>query len=691
MSAEIVEAIKYIVQKSKYFEKLKNNEGFLFNEIVKISKEEIENIKNFYGKGEIEKVRKLRYEIAKSIIDEKFNIEKFKMIKAKVASEYEKDIFRSWKNPFSILYVFFFNSIKAKVDLELEKTSNYFLENIEEEFKVKITNFDGGQNFGATSCWIAYYNPKYKSQSESYQYALDFNITDLHYGIYEHKTKNHIEKHNFTENDIDENLIKNIVLDFENKKNIVLETNTNLILDRKGENENNKIYSLNQILFGPPGTGKTYNTINKALEIIEGKSKEELDKEEREELKKRFDEYKKGGQIEMITFHQSYGYEEFVEGIKAITNENDEILYQNEDGIFKKKSNLAKKNYINSLDGIERIKDFDIVFKEEILDKLEEKLKIKTSRTYFNITDINLTTIHFDKATGKSEHSLSIKTLKKMYDKRENDMIKGGMSTYYESVLKILLEKSKIIKKEKTDSKNYVLIIDEINRGNISKIFGELITLIEENKRIGNKEELKITLPYSGEEFGIPKNLYIIGTMNTADRSIALMDTALRRRFEFIEMMPKAEILNENIGGINLQKLLEKINQRIEYLYDRDHTIGHAYFMNIATKKDLDKIMKNKIIPLMQEYFYDDWEKIQIVLGDHKKQLEKQDILKSEIERYQFIVSKEIKEKDILGFEHPDIENESVKYNINNEFTKESYIKIYGEYPKIEKEKEQNE
>ena len=209
-------------------------------------------------------------------------------------------------------------------------------------------------------------------------------------------------------------------------------------------------------------------------------------------------------------------------------------------------------------------------------------------------------------------------------------------------------------------SKNYVLIIDEINRGNISKIFGELITLIEPSKRLGADDEIMVELPYSKEKFGVPSNLYIIGTTNTADRSIALMDTALRRRFEFVEMMPEYNNLKE-VAGIDIGQMLKTINERIEYLYDRDHTIGHAYFIDVVDMDMLANIFKKKILPLLQEYFYDDWEKIRLVLGDS-----------------QFI--KEKKPSSCLFKSGTDYINDKILYEIDKEafYDKQNYLKIYN-------------
>ena len=453
--------------------------------------------------------------------------------------------------------------------------------------------------------------------------------------------------------DEDTNYIENIL----NNKNIK-SINTNI--GKTMPNSTQK-QAPNQILYGSPGTGKTYNTINKAIEIIDSEFYQQ-NKDNREALKERLEEYKKAGQIEFITFHQSFSYEEFVEGIKAETSE-DNISYEVKSGVFKKLSNKSLQNFNQSNENIKNKKDFEIVFKELILDKLkdDEKLEIRMKKSSFFIKEVDENKISFDKSGGESQHVLLIKNLKNMYEAEENKIIIGGLSQYYNPLLEYLLKNSEIKNTDKEPLKNYILIIDEINRGNISKIFGELITLIEPSKRVGADEEIRLKLPYSQELFGVPSNLYIIGTMNTADRSIALMDTALRRRFHFEEMMPNSSLLeNLVVDGIKIDNLLETINKRVEYLYDRDHTIGHAYFMsleNLETKEDkkaeLENIFRNKIIPLLQEYFYDDWEKVRLVLGDGfvEKIEVKSDIFDEDI----------IKDSEYL-------EEEKFIYNIKKEF-----------------------
>ncbi|MCT7496749.1 McrB family protein [Aliarcobacter cryaerophilus] len=462
----------------------------------------------------------------------------------------------------------------------------------------------------------------------------------------------------------------------------------NFLENKSLEVENIKIIkstqkqALNQILYGSPGTGKTFNTINKAIEIIDSDFYQQ-NKYNREALKEKFEEYKKAGQIEFITFHQSFSYEEFVEGIKAIPagkdgNENGEdMIYDVVDGIFKKLSKEALANFITSnksnilkkrfkLDAKSLNIQADLLQEDDNTYKLLKGSKIRKEAVpsfhkynYSKLRDIFLEKAIFD--TSKESDEFFI--LKEDYIfqslSASSSVVLGKMSNGLSDWKEVLDDN--LSKKENKNIKNYILIIDEINRGNISKIFGELITLIEPSKRIGANEEIRLKLPYSGDDFGVPSNLYIIGTMNTADRSIALMDTALRRRFHFEEMMPNPSLLEKfEVDGVKIDKLLKKINKRVEYLYDRDHTIGHAYFMsleNLETKEDkkaeLENIFRNKIIPLLQEYFYDDWEKVRLVLGDGfvEKIEVKSDIFDEEL----------IKDSEYL-------EEEKFIYNIKKEF-----------------------
>ncbi len=271
----------------------------------------------------------------------------------------------------------------------------------------------------------------------------------------------------------------------------------------------------NLILYGPPGTGKTWHTVDKALEILDSKFYK-ANKLNRTALKQRFNELQKEKRIGFVTFHQSFSYEDFVEGLRASTK-NGQIRYKIEDGLFKRMCTNAGKQ----------------------------------------------------------------------------------------------------------PDESWVLIIDEINRGNIANILGELITLIEPSKRAGASDALATTLPYSKEPFSVPANLHIIGTMNTADRSLTPLDTALRRRFEFEAMLPKAKLLEGiEIDGVNIRKMLEVINSRIELLLNQERTLGHSFFLPLGKSPDLGtlkRIFKNHILPLLEEYFFEDWSRIRKVLGDDRK------------------------------------------------------------------------
>ena len=266
-------------------------------------------------------------------------------------------------------------------------------------------------------------------------------------------------------------------------------------------------HPLNTILYGPPGTGKTYATVRRCVEICGGQSGQSD-----EDCRARYGELLDKGRVKFITFHQSYAYEDFIEGIRPVLEEEGDIAYKMHSGIF--------------------------------------KCVVET-------------------ANSQSEE-------------------------------------------------NFVLIIDEINRGDIAKIFGELITLIEPSRRIGSKiDETYVTLPYSAKKFGVPNNLYIVGTMNTADRSIQLLDTALRRRFTFIEMMPNYEAITSDVKDVDCVRMLKAMNERITVLRDREHQIGHTYLLNVKSIDRLSTVFQNQIFPLLQEHFFYDWAKIQAVLNNN--------------------------------------------------------------------------
>jgi DNA replication protein DnaC len=372
---------------------------------------------------------------------------------------------------------------------------------------------------------------------------------------------------------------------------------------------------LNQIFYGPPGTGKTYNTILEAGKIVT------QNKDITYESAQKVFNNNLGKRIEFITFHQNYSYEDFIQGLRPDTELSGELSFFKSDGVFKRIADKALKNLRDSENPKASKKEFNSVFNELIVPLINEEieeLEIKMKQTSFYITEIGEKSIEFRKNKGDSKHTLSINTLHKMYNKGVNDIILGGLQPYYNPILNLLLEKGKSDVKH-IERQNYVIIIDEINRANISRVFGELITLIEKDKRSNGTLPLTATLP-SGEKFIVPSNLYIIGTMNTADKSIALLDIALRRRFDFKAMYPKYKIPNKTIHN---SAFLESLNDLIiKSGKGHDFTIGHSYFMCEEDETfDFENTINNKVIPLLLEYYMNDEIEIKKILDEALKPL----------------------------------------------------------------------
>lgn len=467
---------------------------------------------------------------------------------------------------------------------------------------------------------------------------------------------------------------------------------------------------LNQILYGPPGTGKTYATVARAVEILNpsfyAQHKDESVPGNREALKREFDRLSspEEGRARFVTFHQSFSYEDFVEGIRAVTDEVPEdvesaggLAYRVEAGVFKRICEDAKRDKASEAqvgirpdatvwkmsieeaasDGATRNHCFnhgearigwsntgDLLTQNfeqmaELGSKEKSSLRnfgfnaqpgdvvvclktVKTIQAVGVITDIYqyepqvptgvrkdyvhklpihwLTTgINLDVTAINGGKQLTLQTVYRLWNM--------SWPKLHEALLHAKVSLKGLQPATIKDPEPYVLIIDEINRGNVSRIFGELITLLEPSKRSGAPEALEVVLPYSKERFSVPRNVYLLGTMNTADRSLAGLDVALRRRFVFEELMPQPQLLagvtvSDGNIAVPVGHLLEVINQRIEALLDREHTLGHAYFLPLRqspTLQTLAHIFRQQVLPLLQEYFFDDWERIRWVLNDHRK------------------------------------------------------------------------
>ncbi len=470
-------------------------------------------------------------------------------------------------------------------------------------------------------------------------------------------------------------------------------------------------FDKNTILFGPPGTGKTYYTAIYAVAICDNKTVEEL--KDYDKVMARYKELKSQHRIAFTTFHQSYGYEEFIEGIRPkVDNEESEISYAIEPGVFKafcERAKIVQEDDIEYTGTVWAVRnragdkdvpsDFEDRLYQEGVIKLENTTDINRQNNFLNdmmpgdwvvlgrLYDINAIGIVIDDTTEEIEDGIfhvqrriEWKLTGVHEDCRSINRGKGFSNfSVAKSAMKIQ-DLQRIVGSSTPNAQPYVFIIDEINRGNISKIFGELITLIENTKREGMPEAASATLPYSGEEFSVPSNIYILGTMNTADRSIALMDTALRRRFHFVEMMPKSDVLRE-IGADKIRKndvvldvaaMLDVINERIAFLYDREHTIGHAFFTCLSEDPSIDKlssIFKKSVVPLLQEYFYEDYQKIQLVLGDNAKTEDAHKFVKD---------TKFVSKTVFKGSVDDDIDLPEKKYEVNEEAFANilSYIEI---------------
>ena len=472
---------------------------------------------------------------------------------------------------------------------------------------------------------------------------------------------------------------------------------------------------LNQILYGPPGTGKTYATVDKALEIFVGAGLKDTG-QSREERRQRFDELVRDGHVRFVTFHQSFSYEDFVEGIRASTDEEGRITYQVEDGIFKDLCSVASSRMERphrqsvSLEGRTVWKmslgntqgddasiyeeclqkncllmgyggsvDFSACrTRDEIRRKFEEELPDQLKDSMYPVRRVEL--FAHKMAVGDiviisdGNHKFrAIGQISGPYQaiEREDDdygqyravkwLCTFSPSRPAEELLRkkftqlvlyqltdAVLDRQRLARllqveqAEEEDRLPYVIIIDEINRGNISRIFGELITLVESSHRTclsgspNTRDSISVRLPYSRDLFSVPENVYIIGTMNTADRSLTGLDAALRRRFSFTEMPPRPELLEgSRLHGteFSLADLLDCLNRRITALLDGDHCLGHAWFMGlgrVVTAEALTTVFRNHILPLLEEYFFEDWEKIQWVLNDHRKEAETSFLLRDD-------------------------------------------------------------
>jgi DNA polymerase III delta prime subunit len=595
--------------------------------------------------------------------------------------EYKRSPFSSW-SAFSVLFYidYHFHSTRVKELLKqiaLSLRSELQLENCD----YHVAGFSYNQNFGTDRCWIAIYPEELGDFKAAYQIFFSVEPDGFQYGIV---NGSYVEEAEEVEYPTELPPFNQVVTFCRDKLPLFFEWNQQLQDDTsEGRAADDP---LNLILYGPPGTGKTFSVQRKAVEIIEGGRPDLSD----QEVASRFHKYRDERRVEFVTFHPSYSYEEFIEGFRYDLESKIPVLH---DGVFKQLAERAinphqrpdvaegaqiwkvslggqadahifERSMKNNEIAIGWFPDRDLtgmneeqirqLFQEQnqggetnnirsvnsLVNEIREGDYIAVLKDQRTIRAIGVVTGEYryrDKYTDYP-HTRPVDWL----DQREQDIYEMNGSKYIGSPTIYRLNRTSLqdfvtlLPEQSPTSEPYVLIIDEINRGNLSRIFGELITLLEPDKRKGAPNEMTVRLPYSQHTFSVPGNLYLIGTMNTADRSIALLDVALRRRFDFIEKMPQVDVIRDSLssmaeedaeqddtGAVELSpeqvelicEMFQSLNRRITVLMDRDHQIGHSYFLGVRSMTDLHNVLYHRVFPLLQEYFYNDRERLTKLLG----------------------------------------------------------------------------